>query len=82
MVMIRPCAEASRAEQYGYRLRTRKSGTSGTSNNGQSGQISLKPGESLCFGSVTLNLGPNDQLDVRLELLDGQVVVADDRLKI
>lgn len=82
MVMIHPCAVATSAGQYAYRLKARKTGASGSSNNGQSGRVMLKPGEQRCFGSVTLNLGPNDHLDVRLELLDGQVVVATDHFTI
>jgi len=53
-----------------YRLHTYKSGQSGTSNNSQGSNISLKAGEKTKLSTSKMNVLPGDSLYVSLVLMD------------
>ena len=63
-----------------YRLVVEKQGQSGTSKNRQGGRFETAPGRTDTLSTVRLGVRPEDRVEVRLAILDGDRAVAEARV--
>jgi len=63
-----------------YKLEAIKKGTSGNSNNNQSGEVIANANDEVVLSNVSFNLNINDNYTIRLKVLKDNIVVTSDSL--
>lgn len=81
-VIVRPYCQSTDDSAIHYRLRSLKSGRSGTSESTQSGASALQAGQAKPLATVRLGLAKDDQIRVELQIFHAGDLVADEQLNL
>ena len=76
MLKVAPVISAPAGAQLRYDMTTTRTGRSGNSNSRQSGNVTVGDDGKATLSQVAVNVSPQDRYEVRVEVFEGERVVA------